>query len=231
MKIHGFQKLTLLDYPGKVACTVFTGGCNFRCPFCHNGNLVQYPQLEPLIDEEEVFFVLNKRKGILDGVCVTGGEPTLDEGLTSFVRKVKEMGFLVKLDTNGYRPEVLKSLVKQGLLDYVAMDIKNAPARYGETAGVTSIDLLKINESVEFLKSGAVDYEFRTTVTRELHGKAEFEAIGKWLAGAKRYFLQNYRESEQVIHPVFSGYSKEQLEQFCAILDRQIEQVEIRGVD
>ncbi|MCI5649003.1 MAG: anaerobic ribonucleoside-triphosphate reductase activating protein [Fusicatenibacter sp.] len=231
MRIHGFQKLTLLDYPGKVACTVFVGGCNFRCPFCHNGNLVQHPDQEPVIPEEEIFSVLRKRKGILDGVCVTGGEPTLEEDLVPFLENVREMGFLIKLDTNGYRPEILKSLVKRGLLDYIAMDIKNSPARYIETAGVKKMDLLKINESVEFLMSGTVDYEFRTTVTRELHQKAEFEAIGKWLSGAKRYFLQNYRESEQVIHPVFSGYSREQLEQFAAMLEKSISKVGIRGVD
>ena len=156
MVIHGFQKLTLLDYPGKVACTLFSGGCNFPCPFCQNGNLVQHPEWEPVIPEEEIFAVLEKRCGVLDGVCVTGGEPTLDPDLERFVTKIKELGYLVKLDTNGYRPE---------------MDIKNAPSRYGETAGVKKIDVMRINESVEFLKSGVVDYEFRTTLCKELHGR------------------------------------------------------------
>ena len=181
MVIHGFQKLTLLDYPGKVACTLFSGGCNFRCPFCQNGNLVQHPEWEPVIPEEEIFAVLEKRRGVLDGVCVTGGEPTLDPDLERFVTKIKELGYLVKLDTNGYRPEILKKLVEEKKIDYVAMDIKNAPSRYGETAGVKKIDVMRINESVEFLKSGVVDYEFRTTLCKELHGREEIEAIGKWL--------------------------------------------------
>ena len=169
--------------------------------------------------------------GVLDGVCVTGGEPTLDPDLERFVTKIKELGYLVKLDTNGYRPEILKKLVEEKKIDYVAMDIKNAPSRYGETAGVKKIDVMRINESVEFLKSGVVDYEFRTTLCKELHGREEIEAIGKWLSGAKRYFLQNYRESDYVIDPRFSGYAREQLEQFCEILRGKIETVEIRGVD
>ena len=195
------------------------------------GNLVQHPEWEPVIPEEEIFAVLEKRRGVLDGVCVTGGEPTLDPDLERFVTKIKELGYLVKLDTNGYRPEILKKLVEEKKIDYVAMDIKNAPSRYGETAGVKKIDVMRINESVEFLKSGVVDYEFRTTLCKELHGREEIEAIGKWLSGAKRYFLQNYRESDYVIDPRFSGYAREQLERFCEILRGKIETVEIRGVD
>lgn len=231
MRIHGFQKLTLLDFPGKVACTVFWGSCNFRCPFCHNGNLVLNEREEAVILEEDVLAVLEKRKKILDGVCVTGGEPTLDEGLAGFLWKVKEMGYLVKLDTNGYKPGVLKDLVRAGLVDYVAMDIKNAPGKYAKTAGVEHVDLLRIQESVGFLKRGEVEYEFRTTVTRELHGREEFEIIGRWLEGSSRYFLQNYRESEFVITREFSGYSREQLERFRDILLNWIPVVEIRGVD
>ena len=231
MNIYGFQTLTLLDYPGFVACTVFLGHCNFRCPFCQNGNLVLHPEREPLIDEETVFSHLEKRKGLLDGVCITGGEPTLESELPDFLGKVREMGYRIKLDTNGYRPEVLKSLAEAGLVDYVAMDIKNSPDRYGETAGLADLDVLRIQESVEFLMRGEVDYEFRTTVARELHGRAEFERIGKWLAGCRKYCLQNYRESEFVLQPVFSGYSREQLERFRELLLRSIGQVEIRGVD
>ena len=217
--------------PGSKVLSVGSYGCNLRCPFCQNGNLVQHPEWEPVIPEEEIFAVLEKRRGVLDGVCVTGGEPTLDPDLERFVTKIKELGYLVKLDTNGYRPEILKKLVEEKKIDYVAMDIKNAPSRYGETAGVKKIDVMRINESVEFLKSGVVDYEFRTTLCKELHGREEIEAIGKWLSGAKRYFLQNYRESDYVIDPRFSGYAREQLEQFCEILRGKIETVEIRGVD
>lgn len=231
MRIYGFQKLTLLDFPGKVACTVFLGNCNFRCPFCQNGNLVLRAAKEPVIGVEDVLAVLEKRRGILEGVCITGGEPTLEAELSCFMKQVKEMGYLVKLDTNGYRPQVLKELVGAGLVDYVAMDIKNAPNRYEETAGVAGLDLLKIQESVDFLMEGVVPYEFRTTVTRELHRKEEFETIGRWLKGCSRYYLQNYRESEFVIRPVFSGYAKEQLERFREILLGTIPVVEIRGID
>ena len=231
MKIHGFQKLTLLDYPGLVACTVFLGGCNFRCPFCQNGNLVLHPEREPLVGEEEVFAHLEKRKGLLDGVCVTGGEPTLHPELPEFLARIRSMGYKIKLDTNGYRPEVLKSVVRAGLADYVAMDIKNTPERYGETAGLAGLDVLRIQDSVEFLMEGTVEYEFRTTVARELHGRAEFEKIGQWLAGCRKYCLQNYRESEFVLNPVFSGYSREQLERFRELLMRTIRRVEIRGAD
>ena len=171
MRIYGLQKLTLLDFPGKVACTVFLGNCNFRCPFCQNGNLVLRAAKEPVIKVEDVLAVLERRRGILDGVCITGGEPTLEAELSCFMKQVKEMGYLVKLDTNGYRPQVLKELVGAGLVDYVAMDIKNAPNRYEETAGLEGLDLLKIQESVDFLMDGRVPYEFRTTVTRELHRK------------------------------------------------------------
>ena len=231
MQIHGFQTLTLLDYPGRLACTVFLGHCNFRCPFCQNGNLVLHPEKEPVFPQKQIFDHLRKRKGILEGVCITGGEPTLEPELPEFIRKIKELGYLVKLDTNGYRPEVLKKLVQEKLLDYVAMDIKNAPGRYQETAGVPDMNVLNIQDSVEFLMAGEVDYEFRTTVTRELHRREEMEKIGKWLAGCKRYYLQNYRQSEAVIQPVFTGYSREQLERFRELLLKSIPEVEIRGVE
>lgn len=231
MQIHGFQKLTLLDYPGKVACTVFFGHCNFRCPFCHNGNLVLHPEREPVICEEEIWALLEKRRGVLDGVCVTGGEPTLEQELPLLLDRIHSLGYLVKLDTNGYRPDILKKLVADGLVDYVAMDIKNAPDRYAETSGIAGLDILKIQDSVDFLMSGVVDYEFRTTVTRELHRKEELETIGRWISGCRRYFLQNYRESEYVIHPAFTGYSREQLERFAEQLRKSIPVVGIRGAE
>ncbi|MEE1031049.1 MAG: anaerobic ribonucleoside-triphosphate reductase activating protein [Ruminococcus sp.] len=230
VKIHGFQKMTLLDYPGKVACTIFLGACNFRCPFCHNGSLVLAPEKEPLIPVEDVWKVLKKRQGILDGVCITGGEPTLSVGLMEFIEQIKEMNYLVKLDTNGARPEVIKELLDHQLLDYIAMDIKNSPEKYAQTAGITQVDMNKINESVELLKSNVVDYEFRTTVMKELHEKEDFERISEWLAGSKRYFLQTYKETELVICPGFSSYSKDELEKFVQIARQTIAQVEIRGV-
>ena len=231
MVIHGFQKLTLLDYPGKVACTLFSGGCNFRCPFCQNGNLVQHPEWEPVIPEEEIFAVLEKRRGVLDGVCVTGGEPTLDPDLERFVTKIKELGYLVKLDTNGYRPEILKKLVEEKKIDYVAMDIKNAPSRYGETAGVKKIDVMRINESVEFLKSGVVDYEFRTTVVREFHQRSDFESIGKWIRGAKNYYLQQFVDSGDLLQQGLRGYNKDIMNQALEIVRQYVPNAQLRGVE
>lgn len=230
VKIHGFNKLTLLDYPGRLAGTIFLGSCNFRCPFCHNAGLVLSPDREPVIPAEEVLGTLRKRRGILEGVCITGGEPTVNRELPELIKKIRELGYPVKLDTNGSNPQMLKELVNQGMLDYVAMDIKNSPEKYGLTAGISQIQLSDINESVEFLKTGTVDYEFRTTVVRELHRREDFQKIGHWLAGSRRYFLQAYKESEQVIRPVFSGYSKEQLENFRQMLLEEIPQVEIRGL-
>lgn len=230
VKIHGFNKLTLLDYPGRLACTIFLGHCNFRCPFCHNAGLVLSPDSEPVIPVEEVLGTLKKRKGILEGVCITGGEPTMSAGLPEFLRSIQELGYPVKLDTNGSNPDMLKRLTEQGLIAYVAMDIKNSPEKYSETAGVSKVDLEAVNESVEFLKTGVIDYEFRTTVMKELHKTEDIRKIGKWLAGSRRYFLQAYRESEQVIHPVYTSYSREQLENYRRMLLEQIPQVEIRGI-
>lgn len=231
VKVHGFNKLTLLDYPGRLACTVFLGHCNFRCPFCHNAGLVLNPEHEPVIPIEEILGTLKKRKGILDGVCITGGEPTVHKKLPEFVQQIKKLDYSVKLDTNGTNPQMVREMVKAGLLDYVAMDIKNSPEKYGETAGIVRADLEAIHETVEFLKSGEVDYEFRTTVTRELHKKEDFLKIRRWLSGSRRYFLQAYKESEQVIRPVYSSYSREQLENFRQLLLEEISQVEIRGID
>ena len=191
MEIQGLQKMTLLDYPGKVACTVFLGGCDLRCPFCHNGELVEGEAPAALNDGELTAF-LKKRQGLLDGVCVTGGEPLLRPELEGLLSQIKSLGFPVKLDTNGSHPDRLRRLTEAGLVDYVAMDIKNSPERYGETAGRSGLDLAPFRESVSFLLSGAVDYEFRTTVVRELHTPADMAAIGRWLEGSPRYFLQKF---------------------------------------
>ena len=230
MKIHGFQSLTLLDYPGKVACTVFLGGCNFRCPFCQNTGLVLSPEREAVVPMEEVLGVLRKRRGMLDGVCITGGEPTLTSDLPEFIGRVREMGYLVKLDTNGYRRDVLEKLLENGMLDYVAMDIKSSRERYAKVAGLPGLDLNRIQRSVEPLMGGNVDYEFRTTVAQGLHTREDIEAVGKWLQGCRRYFLQNYQESDQVMMPVFAGFSREQLENFRRLLLEYIPEVGIRGI-
>lgn len=200
MKINGFQKLTLLDFPGKVACIVFTPGCNFRCPFCHNASLVTHIDGER-IEEEEILSYLKKRQGLLDGVVVTGGEPTLQGDLADFLGKVKALGYAVKLDTNGTSPERLKTLVEKGLVDYVAMDIKNTAAKYPVTAGCGSAVLGKVEESIDFLLADTVDYEFRTTVTAELHTPQDIGDIAKRIKGAKRYFLQNFIDSGDIVSP------------------------------
>ena len=200
MQINGFQKLTLLDFPGKVACIVFTPGCNFRCPFCHNASLVTHIDGER-IEEEEILSYLKKRQGLLDGVVVTGGEPTLQGDLADFLGKVKALGYAVKLDTNGTSPEKLKTLVEKGLVDYVAMDIKNTAAKYPVTAGCGSAVLGKVEESFDFLLADTVDYEFRTTVTAELHTPQDIGDIAKRIKGAKRYFLQNFIDSGDIVSP------------------------------
>lgn len=231
MKIYGLNKTTLLDYPEHVAATIFTGGCNFRCPFCHNGELVQDPDDFPLIPQEEVLAFLRKRSGVLSGVCITGGEPTLQPDLADFIREVKKIGLLVKLDTNGYRPQVLRSLLREGLPDYVAMDIKNCREKYGVTAGCEGLEVRLIEESVQLLKESRIPYEFRTTVVRELHEAEDFDKIGAWLEGAKVYFLQAYRDNENVLREGFHAYTREEMERFLPLLQKRIERVELRGVE
>ncbi len=230
MQIHGFNKTTLLDYPGLVAATVFTGGCNFRCPFCQNSDLVLDPMSQPIIPEEEVLSHLRKRKGITAGVCITGGEPTLQADLSEFIGKIKEIGMKVKLDTNGYRPEVLRNLMAAGLIDYVAMDIKSSLEGYSKVAGV-NIDTEKIKESVGILINGNIPYEFRTTVVRELHDKEAMEGIAKLIKGAENYYLQGYEDRESVICPGFSAYTKEELEKFLPIFLNSVKSAQIRGVE
>lgn len=231
MQIHGLNKTTLLDYPEHVAATVFTGGCNFRCPFCHNKDLVLNPAGQPLIEEEEIFTFLKKRKGIITGVCVTGGEPTLQPDLKQFLAKIKELGLKVKLDTNGYRPTVLSDVVESGLADYVAMDIKASRENYGRVAGCERIETEKIEESVNYLMQDKVPYEFRTTIVKELHTETEIEKIGKWLQGCRAYFLQSYEENENVIQPGFHSCTEEELVEFVKILQQYIKNVKLRGVD
>lgn len=199
MLIRGLNKTTLLDYPGCVAAVVFVGGCNFRCPFCQNSGLVLEPSAGEIISEEEIFAFLKKRKNVLKGVCITGGEPTLQEDLPDFIRQIRNLGYRIKLDTNGYRPEILKGLLEERLLDYVAMDIKNSPDQYAKTAGRdyagAGLNLEKINESIELLLCGTVEYEFRTTVVKELHTLEDMIKIGEWIKGCRAYFLQKFQDN------------------------------------
>lgn len=234
MKIAGLQKMTLLDYPGKVACTVFLPGCNFCCPFCHNGELLG-GDVPPLMDDTELLAFLEKRRGILDAVCITGGEPTLHSGLGNLMRAIKEMGYLVKLDTNGYRPNILKQLAADGVVDYVAMDIKNSPAKYAQTVGLVAMDLTAVEESMMFLLTGALDYEFRTTVVAQLHDESSIRDMAKWVGGlvpgrkAKRFFLQPFTDRETVIYSGLNAPSQEELNHYILCLKDIAEMAEIRG--
>lgn len=229
MDIQGLQKMTLLDWPGKVACTVFLGGCDFRCPFCHNSELLSGP-MPVLMDQEGLLEFLRKRQGLLDGVCVTGGEPLLRPGLPGLLGGIKNLGFPVKLDTNGNHPDRLVRLWEQGLVDYVAMDVKNSPERYPETVGVPGLDLTPVRDSVAWLLEGHVEYEFRTTAVRQLHDAASFQAIGRWLQGARRYYIQNFVDRDTVLRAGLSGFEKAELEAFASLVRPFVERVEVRGV-
>ena len=231
MLIKGLQKLTLLDFPGKMAATVFTGGCNFRCPFCHNAQLVIGDRVREsaTLPEEEFFSFLKKRKNILEGICVTGGEPTLAPDLTDFLAKIKDMGYLVKLDTNGYRPEVLEEVINGGLADYVAMDIKSSKSGYGRAVGLSDFDITPIEKSVGILMSERVDFEFRTTLVRELHGEEEIHGIGRWLSGNQKYFLQTFKDSGDLISSGFSGYDEKETEYLLNLLKVYVPNAQTRG--
>lgn len=229
MKISGLQKMTLLDYPGKVAATVFTGGCNFRCPYCHNAPLVLNDRDVQDISEEVFFDFLAKRKGLLDGVCISGGEPLLQREIERFISEIRSLGFLVKLDTNGSVPSKLKELVGDGLIDYVAMDIKNSPASYARTAGTSEDILPKVKQSVAFLLAGHVEYEFRTTVVKGFHTKEDFATIGEWIQGARRYFLQNFVDSGDLIQPGLQGVNKTELAVFADTVRKYVPSVQIRN--
>ncbi len=230
MTIEGLQKLTLLDYPGRTACTVFLAGCNFRCPFCHNFELVAKPAA-PLMTDEELLAYLEKRKGLLDGVAITGGEPLLRKELPELLRKVKALGYAVKLDTNGSFPARLKELVEEGLVDNVAMDVKNAPARYGETVGFLKLDLAAIEQSIDYLLTDVVDYEFRTTIIEQFHGPEEMDEIARRLAGAKRYFLQQFKSSERVPDGGLTPPTYQQMQDYLKIVRVHVPAAELRGVD
>lgn len=241
MKIHGLNKTTLLDFPEHLACTVFTGNCNFRCPFCHNGELVLCPETEPEISEEDFFNFLDKRGKRIEGVAITGGEPTLQADLKTFIEQIKNRGLLVKLDTNGFNPEILKDLLDSSLLDYVAMDIKSSKEGYAAASGLPNIDISRIETSVDLLRNGTIPYEFRTTVCRELHGEKEFREIAEWLKGCKDYYLQDYRPGGTILAEMkddlralyangFSSYRPEELKVFEELLVSLNVNAHLRGI-
>lgn len=231
MKIHGYNQLTLLDYPGKVASTVFLGSCNFRCPFCHNASLVMNPGEQPAIAEEVIFDHINKRRGTLEGVCITGGEPTLSKELPEFIRRLKSEGLAVKLDTNGSNPEMVRELLGEGLLDMIAMDIKSSPAGYAKATGLKSFDMGAIFESVEMIMNAGIDYEFRTTVVNGIHTEEDFRKIGEWLRGSSKYYLQRYKDSGDLIAPEgLSAPTFDEMKHYRDILLPYLPGTELRGV-
>ncbi len=230
MKIYGLQKMTLLDFPGHVACTVFLGGCDFRCPFCHNFDLAT-GKSPPQMDELELLSFLCSRRELLEGVAITGGEPCLSSGLHNMILRIKDLGLAVKLDTNGNHPERLRALMEDGLLDYVAMDIKNRPVKYARTCGVEVVNMKKICESVSVLMNGTVPYEFRTTVVDEFHTLRDFEEIAEWVHGASRYFLQPFVDRDTVPFAGLHAPSAELMRQYADALTPHVGRVELRGVD
>ena len=230
MKLHGLQKMTLLDFPGRVACTVFLGGCDFRCPFCHNFELVD-GTLPPALEEEDFFSFLEKRRGRLDGVAITGGEPCLHPDLPAFMRRIRAMGFRVKLDTNGAHPGLLREILREGLADYVAMDIKNSPRKYAMTCGLRDMDLSPVRESLALLLRESPDYELRTTVVAELHAEADFEAIGAMIRGARRYALQAFTDRDTVPFAGLHAPTREAMERYAHLVAPCVGEVLIRGMD
>lgn len=230
MNFSGFQKLTLLDYPGKVACTLFTSGCNLRCPFCHNASLVTHIDNSNIYKKEEILAYLKKRQGILDGVCISGGEPLLHAEIEGFISEVKSLGYSVKLDTNGFFPEKLISLVNKGLVDYVAVDFKSTYEKYSLATGIESVDTTPFKKTVEFLLSGAVDYEFRTTVVKGIHETQDIVEIAKTISGAKRYFLQSFVDSGDLISSGFCAFSPENMKKARDLASAFVTNTEIRGI-
>ena len=229
MKICGLQKVTLLDYPGHVAATVFIGGCNFNCPFCYNSSLINN-DADEVITEEEFFEYLGRRKGILDGVAITGGEPLLHKEIVEFIRKIKALGFKVKLDTNGSFPDVLEYLVNNSLVDYVAMDIKNTLEKYPLTIGCNT-DIAKVRESIKILMNSDIEYEFRTTVVKDYHEIADFHKIGEMIKNAKRYFIQSYKYQDSVRIKTLSAMTKEELQMCLDIVKEYVENSSLREID
>ncbi len=220
-----------MDFDDNITTTLFMAGCSFRCPFCQNSSLVLHPETAPKIPWSEIMDYLEKRKSVLDAVCVTGGEPTLMPDLAEKLADIKSLGYKIKLDSNGSRPEIIRVLVNQGLVDYVAMDIKNSPEKYAMTTGCNSLNMDDIMETTHYLIDNHIPHEFRTTTIAEYHNEHDFEEIGKWLNGAQRYFIQRYVDSEHCIAHGLHMVSKEKALEFKAILEKYISHVDLRGYD
>lgn len=231
MDFSGWEKLSLLDFDDNITTTLFVAGCDFRCPFCHNSSLVLHPNEAPKIPWDEIMDYLRKRKNVVDAVCVTGGEPALMPDLIEKLSDIKSLGYVVKLDTNGSRPEVLRIVVEQGLVDYVAMDIKNSPEKYAMTIGTTAFSMDDIRTSASYLIHGRIPYEFRTTTIAEYHTEKDFDEMGSWLSGANKFFIQRYIDNENCIAHGLHMVSKEKALVFKAILEKYVKQAALRGYD
>lgn len=229
MVIQCIKKFSLLDYPGKAACTLFTAGCNFRCPYCYNAPLVIDTHRNGEIPLEEIYMYLKKCKGLLDGICLTGGEPMIQHGIEDFLSRVRELGYEVRLETNGSFPGKLRRIVSEGLVSYIAMDIKNSRERYGRSVGIEGYDVENICKSIEYLLSGVIPYEFSTTVVLELHQRSDFESIGRWIAGAEHYYLQRYIDSESVIQGGLHRYNESIMRQALEIVQENVPSARLRG--
>ena len=230
MRICGLQKLAMVDYPGKLAATVFTGGCNLRCPFCHNALLVTRLTESPSLSEDEILSFLASRKNLLDGMVLSGGEPLMQPGCTDFLQRVRELGLSIKVDTNGCYPDILGDILSRGLVDYVAMDLKNSREKYADTVGIPGFDLSSIEESIQILKNSGVDYEFRTTAVQGFHTSNDIRAIGQWVQGAPRYFLQQFVDSGNLISPGLNPLSEKELQNLAQTAQPWFGQVSIRGI-
>ena len=229
MKICGLQKLSMVDYPGKLAATVFTGGCNLRCPFCHNALLVTRLEESPTLDEVQVLSFLASRRGLLDGVVLSGGEPLLHQDAADFLAKVRSLGFAIKLDTNGCYPQALDRILQDRLVDYVAMDVKNTPEKYPLTVGIPEFSIEPIQTSLDLLAASGIDYELRTTVVRQFHTPQDIESLAKWIHRAPRYVLQNFEDSGNLIGKGLQGFTKDELDAMAAAAKKHLPFVQIRG--
>lgn len=229
MVIHGLQKMTLLDFPGKVACTIFLGWCDFRCPFCHNWELID-GSTPAEMDDEELLSFLKKRQGLLEGVAITGGEPMLNKDLPELMKKIKELGYPVKVDTNGNHPEMLRRIIEEGLADYIAMDIKNSRERYAQTIGLENFDTSNVEKSIGLIMGSGLEYEFRTTVVDQLHDSDSFKGIGELIEGAERYYLQKFTDRDTVPFAGLSAASDEKMREYLEIIRPFVKEVQLRGV-
>ncbi len=230
MVIHGLQKMTLLDFPGKVACTIFLGWCDFRCPFCHNWELIDGSAPAELNDVELLSF-LRKRQGLLEGVAVTGGEPMLNKELPQLLRDIRALGYKTKMDTNGNHPEMLKLIIDEKLADYIAMDVKNSRDRYAQTVGFEKFDTADIEKSIRLIMESGLEYEFRTTCVRELHDEESFRGIGEMIQGAGKYFIQKFTDRDTVHFGGLSAPENDEMRRYLDIIRPFVKSAELRGVD